>query len=476
MSPTTSGPCARPVLTGALAGSTSGNAGAAVALLTGWGRTVATRATVHRPRDVDSARAVLAARPPRGVLPRGLGRSYGDAAQNAGGTVLDMTGLAGAHAIDVDAGMATVDAGMSLDSLMRLLVPLGLWVTVTPGTRFVTVGGAIACDIHGKNHHVEGSFSQSVTSFDLLTPDGLLRTVTPHDDPELFSATAGGMGLTGVITRATLQLLRIETASVTVDTERASDLDDVMRRMDERDNQYRYSVAWIDLLAAGAAMGRSVLMRGDHTRLAELSPREQRWPLRYDPSMRLTAPPWVPPGLLNRLTVKAFNEFWFRKAPRSATGHHESLTAFFHPLDGVADWNRIYGRPGFVQYQFVVPFGAEEALRRIVEELVKHQCPSFLAVLKRFGAGGGWLSFPVAGWTLALDIPAELAGLGPLLNRLDELVVEVGGRVYLAKDSRLQPATVRRMYPDLDRWLAVRRQVDPQRLLLSDLSRRLDLA
>lgn len=397
-------------------------------LLTGWGRTTPTRSRVHLPADTDATLRLMAdGNGSRGLLARGLGRAYGDAAQNAGGDVLDMTSLAGIHAVDVDAATVDVDAGVSLDTLLRHLVPLGLFVTVSPGTRYVTVGGALACDIHGKNHHREGSFARSVLSFDLLTPDGEVRTVTADADPEVFWATAGGMGLTGVVLRATLKLLRIETAMVSVDTERAGDLDDVMARMEARDDDYRYSVAWIDLLASGAAMGRSVLTRGDHTPLADLPEGKRANALDYGPKALLSAPAFLPPGLLNRLTVRAFNELWFRKAPVSQIGHPESIATFFHPLDMIGDWNRIYGRAGFLQYQFVVPFGQEGAMRQIVEELVRHQCPSFLAVLKRFGPGNGLLSFPSPGWTLALDIPAAMGGLGPLLARLDERVVDAGG-------------------------------------------------
>jgi decaprenylphospho-beta-D-ribofuranose 2-oxidase len=442
--------------------------------VTGWGRTAPTTARLVSPRTYEEAVTAVRECGARGGIARGLGRAYGDAAQNAGGAVLDMTGLDRIHAVDVHGGTVRCDAGVSLHRLMEVLLPLGRFVPVTPGTRYVTVGGAIGADIHGKNHHVSGSFARHVLSFELLTADGEIRTVG-HGTP-LFDATAGGMGLTGVILRATVRLQPVETALMTVDTERAVDLDDLMARLTATDHRYRYSVAWIDLLARGARMGRSVLTRGDHAPLDALPARARRQPPALRAPRLPAAPSFVPEGLLGRTTVGLFNELWYRKAPRARTGELQTIPAFFHPLDGVPHWNRVYGRGGFVQYQFVVGHGREETLRRIVRRISERRCPSFLAVLKRFGRGDpGWLSFPLPGWTLALDIPANLPGLGVFLDELDEEVAGAGGRVYLAKDARLRPELLAAMYPRLGVFRALRQELDPRGVFTSDLSRRLDL-
>ncbi|MER7805155.1 FAD-binding oxidoreductase [Streptomyces parvulus] len=444
--------------------------------VTGWGRTAPTAARLIRPRTYEEAALAVRECGARGGIARGLGRAYGDAAQNAGGAVLDMTALDRVHAVDVAGGTVLCDAGVSLHRLMELLLPLGWFVPVTPGTRYVTVGGAIGADIHGKNHHVSGSFARHVAALELLTADGQVRTVTPGTP--LFDATAGGMGLTGVILTATLRLQPVETALMSVDTERAADLDDLMARLTATDHRYRYSVAWIDLLARGRATGRAVLTRGDHAPLDALPARSRarRAPLAFRTSRLPAAPDLVPDGLLGRTTVGLFNELWYRKSPRLSRGRLQRISTFFHPLDGVPHWNRIYGRGGFVQYQFVVGEGREEALRRIVRRISDHRCPSFLAVLKRFGeADPGWLSFPLPGWTLALDIPAGLPGLGAFLDELDEEVAEAGGRVYLAKDARLRPELLAAMYPRLDDFRALRAELDPHRVFVSDLARRLTL-
>jgi decaprenylphospho-beta-D-ribofuranose 2-oxidase len=336
------------------------------------------------------------------------------------------------------------------------------------------VGGAIANDIHGKNHHHAGSIGNHLVAFELVLPTGGVVTVSSQDDPELFDATLGGMGLTGVITLATLRMLPIATSRVRQDTDKCADLDALMGLMDAEDDDYRYSVAWIDCLARGAALGRGVLTRGDHAEVEDLPHAQRLDPLRYAPSARAGVPALMP-GVMTSMASRVFNELWFRRAPSRERGRPVPIAPFFHPLDAVRDWNRLYGRRGFLQYQFVVPFGEDAVVRSVVETLATTGCPSFLAVLKRFGPGRGMLSFPLPGWTLALDIPVGARDLSAMLDGLDRKVIDAGGRVYLAKDSRLDPASLRAMYPELSRWQEVRERVDPQRRLRSDLDRRLDL-
>jgi decaprenylphospho-beta-D-ribofuranose 2-oxidase len=443
--------------------------------LTGWGRTAPSVARLvdasHTELDATTLRDLASS---RGIIARGLGRAYGDPAQNGGGTVVQLR--PGQIVLDVERGEATVGGGVGFDELLRYLVPRGWFVPVTPGTRFITVGGAIASDIHGKNHHGDGSFGAHVRSMTLLTADGERRTLTEASDPKLWWATIAGMGLTGIIVDATFRVLPIETNRCMVDTERIPNLEALLERMESGDDQYRYSVAWVDLVASGDSMGRAVLTRGDHATAADLDDAGARVddPLAFSPPALASVPRGVP-NLLNRLSVSAFNELWYRKAPRSHRGL-ESITGFFHPLDMVGSWNRLYGAAGFLQYQFVVPFEAVDTLRTIVREVSASGHASFLAVLKRMGdQNGGMLSFPKPGWTLTMDLPAGVHGLGTLLARLDRLVLDAGGRHYLAKDATGTPSMVRAEYPRIDEWLEVRRAVDPHGVWMSDQARRLDL-
>jgi decaprenylphospho-beta-D-ribofuranose 2-oxidase len=446
--------------------------------LRGWGRTAPTVATVRAPRTVDEVVQAVAAAGTRGVIARGLGRSYGDPAQNAGGLVLDMTGLAAVHSIDADTGVADVDAGVSLDTLMRAALPHGLWVPVLPGTRQVTIGGAIGADVHGKNHHTKGSFGNHVLSMLLLTADGAVRELTPDGpESELFWATVGGMGLTGVVVRARVQLHRTESAYFVVDTDRTADLDELMGLLtDGSDDTYGYSAAWFDTTTTGAALGRAVLTRGSLATVDQLPAKLRGEPLKFDAPQLLSIPDVFPNGLANRYTLRAFSELWYRKAPKRQRGSVQNISTFYQVLDLFGDWNRVYGSRGFLQYQFVVPFGEEPTFRRVVEKIAHSPHCSGLNVLKRFGDGNAApLSFPVPGWTITVDFPIA-RGLDRFCRELDELVLGAGGRLYLAKESRADAETFRRGYPRIDEWRKVRDAVDPQRVFASDMSRRLDLA
>jgi decaprenylphospho-beta-D-ribofuranose 2-oxidase len=449
--------------------------------LTGFGRTAPSTASVAAVRTDADVLAALAEPAPRGITARGLGSSYGDPAQNAGGLVLDMTGLNRIHRISRDDttghGLATVDAGVSLDSLMRAALPFGLWVPVLPGTRQVTVGGAIASDIHGKNHHTAGSFGNHVRSIELAGADGTVRTLTPDGEhAELFWATVGGMGLTGVMLRATIELKTCESAYFVVDTDRTDNLDDLMSLLtDGSDDRYDYSAAWFDTTTTGAALGRAVLTRGSLARRDQLPAKLARDPLKFDAPQLLRFPDVFPNGLANPATLRAFSELWWRKAPRRQRDAVQNITAFYQVLDLFGNWNRVFGKRGFLQYQFVVPMGAEDTFRRIVEIIAGSDHASGLNVLKRFGAGNiAPLSFPLPGWTITVDFPIA-AGLHELCTELDELVLGAGGRHYLAKESRTSPAAIRAGYPRLDEWRKVRAAADPNGLFTSDLARRLEL-
>jgi decaprenylphospho-beta-D-ribofuranose 2-oxidase len=452
------------------------NAASRRELLAGWGRAAASAATLVRPESVSDLEDLVAGE--RGTLPmvaRGLGRSYGDAAQCAGGLVVDCTGLN--HVLDLDVQGARVrsEAGVSIDQLLRLLVPKGLFPPVTPGTRFVTLGGAIASDIHGKNHHVDGTISRHLDYLRIATPSGPVEC-SPEQRADVFSATCGGMGLTGIVLEAVLRLLAIETSTMLVDTERAGDLDACMTRLSEDQDAYQYSVAWVDGLAGGRHLGRSVLTRANHAVLADLPANAQHDPLCLNLRRPLRVPVAPPVSVLTSRTVSAFNEMWYRRAPRHRTGELVPLARFFYPLDGVAGWNLLYGPHGFTQYQFVVPLGAEAVVRAVLERLSRARAASLLAVLKRFGSeGSGHLSFPREGWTLALDVPLGLPGLAELLDGLDELVASAGGRVYLAKDGRVRTEVLASMYPRLANWLEVRESLDPEGVFNSDLARRVGL-
>jgi decaprenylphospho-beta-D-ribofuranose 2-oxidase len=448
--------------------------------LTGWARTAPSVAQVLStpdPEVIAKAVSQAAEEGARGVIARGLGRSYGDNAQNGGGLVIDMTALNKIHTMDSDTHLVDVDAGVNLDQLMRAALPLGLWVPVLPGTRQVTVGGAIGCDIHGKNHHSAGSFGNHVRSMDLLTADGEIRQLTPNGpESELFWATVGGNGLTGIILRATIEMTPTETAYFIADGDVTASLDETIAfHSDGSEDNYTYSSAWFDAISAPPKLGRAAISRGSLATVDQLPKKLQRNPLKFDAPQLLTIPDIVPNGMLvGKYTFMPIGELWYRKSG-TYRGKVQNLTQFYHPLDMFGEWNRAYGPAGFGQYQFVVPTQAVEEFKKILIDIQRSGHYSFLNVFKLFGPGNqAPLSFPIPGWNVCVDFPIK-PGLNEFLTELDRRVLEFGGRLYTAKDNRTTAETFHAMYPRIDEWIALRRKVDPNGVFVSDMARRLEL-
>ena len=447
--------------------------------LTGWGRTAPSVAQVLSTRDpevIAKAVAQVSDGGTRGVIARGLGRSYGDNAQNGGGLVIDMTQLDTIHSISGDTRIVDLDAGVSLDTLMKAALPFGLWIPVLPGTRQVTIGGAIGCDIHGKNHHSAGSFGNHMRSIDLLTADGQIRLLTPDGpESELFWATVGGNGLTGIILRATIEMTPTETAYFIADGDVTASLDETIAfHSDGSEDNYTYSSAWFDAISAPPKLGRAAISRGSLARLDQLPEKLQRNPLKFEAPQLLTLPDIFPNGLANKYTFGPIGELWYRKSG-TYRGKVQNLTQFYHPLDMFGEWNRAYGPAGFLQYQFVVPTAAVEEFKSILVDIQRSGHYSFLNVFKLFGKGNqAPLSFPIPGWNVCVDFPIK-AGLAELVAELDRRVLEFGGRLYTAKDSSTTAESFHAMYLRIDEWIAVRRKVDPNGVFASDMARRLEL-
>lgn len=443
----------------------------------GWGRYPRVRAHCTRP---ERRREVLEALRERGgdpLLAHGLGRSYGDAALIEGGRVVLTRRLDRMLAFDPETGWLRAEAGVSIEDLLKVFVPRGFFPPVVPGTQFVTLGGALACDIHGKNHHVDGTFADHVRRVEILTAAGDLVICDATHEPELFWATVGGMGLTGLILSMEVRLHRIESPYIEMESIRVENLDHFFE-VSAESGDFTHTVSWIDCVARGRRMGRGIFMRGRHAGPAA-APRgpDLREKVLERVSPLLEVPFDAPGWLLNHATIRAFNEAYYRKqlrARQSSVVHYEP---FFFPLDFVRDWNRLYGPRGFLQYQLVVPPDPEHrAIREILEAISGSGMASFLAVIKEFGDRvHGGLSFPAPGVTLALDFPHYGAPLFELLDRLDAIVADAGGRVYLCKDARLSRPMFRRMYPDWERWRAVRDRWDPEGVFQSALARRLGL-
>lgn len=440
--------------------------------LSGWGRYPVQQCDQRRPERFSG---LLDDRAPR--IARGQGRSYGDAALNDEGLVLLTERINRLLQFDESRGVLRAEAGVTLAELLRVLVPRGWFPKVTPGTQYVSLGGCIAADVHGKNHHRDGSFSNSVDELTLITAEGKRLRCSPKRNEKAFRATVGGMGLTGVIGEVALQFRPIESAYLVAEHQPTRHLEETLAYLDDDVFDDEYTVAWIDGMATGDALGRGVFMRGHHASATELPGNLQRSALEIPGRAVHSVPLDFPGWFLHPALLKVFNALYYRRQGSRRSPFVTDYASFFYPLDAVGEWNRLYGRNGFLQYQFVVPGESGRAvLRSVLDRLVRQGYGSFLAVLKKFGAeGNGLLSFPKPGYTLAVDIPMRGDGLLRLLSELDDEVAACGGRVYLAKDARLSPERFRRMYPRFAEWQRIKRDLDPESVFSSTLSRRLKL-
>lgn len=432
--------------------------------ITGWGKYPDINANIIRPRTNGAVTELLTNRDDFVGIARGLGRSYGDSSLHS--NVVDLTELD--HFLDFDehAGTLTCAAGVSLEAIVKYFLPRGWFLPVTPGTKFVTVGGAIASDVHGKNHHLVGSFGDHVLSLRLITAEGETVTCTPTQNTALFAATLGGMGLTGVIIDAVIRLIPVPSSQIEETTIKAANLTEVLALFEEH-GASTYSVAWIDCLATGDKLGRSLLMLGEHADTGQFFPPK---------ASALNVPCDMPAALLNRYSIQAFNTLYYHRAHKKLSRRLVHYEPFFYPLDGIHHWNRMYGKNGFTQYQFVLPKTAgREGMTTILNKIARSKRGSFLAVLKAFGKGNdNYLSFPMEGYTLALDFKLE-PGLFPLLNELDRVVLDYGGRLYLTKDARMSETTFKKSYANWEKFMTVRTKHGADKVFNSLQSKRLGI-
>lgn len=444
-------------------------------LLAGWGNFPRQRCHVVRPVSVRAVQRIVVEGKRRSYVSRGLGRSYGDSAVNRGEGVIVHTGRDRFLGFDPQTGALECEAGVSLAEIIDVFLPRGWFLPTTPGTKLVTVGGAIAADVHGKNHHRDGSFGNFVLGFELLAASGETLTCSASENEDVFWATVGGMGLTGVILTARIRLRRVESAYCNVTYKRSADLDALLECFAATDKDYRYSVAWVDCLASGKSLGRSVVMLANDAAAGELPRRLRAAPLSL-PAKRIKSVPFsLPAFVLNPWSVRLFNGFFY--ARHRGGRRLVDYDAYFYPLDAVLHWNRLYGRRGFIQYQASFPpETSRRGLMELLEAVSRSRRASFLAVLKTAGPGNqGMLSYLRPGHTLALDLPNRGKGLERLVRQLDEILLKHGGRLYLAKDAMTTPDVFRAMYPRLDEFRKVKQRIDPGNRFVSSQARRLEM-
>ena len=434
-----------------------------------WGNVRGSESYLREPESIDDLREIIKSVGNRGGIARGSGMSYGDQPMNSDGDVIQPLFREGNIENPNSNGIITVPSSITFAELLERVVPLGWFMPVVPGTSFVTIGGAIAADIHGKNHYRKSSIASHIKSITLMLANGETIRCSETEEASIFWATVGGLGLTGIVIEATIQLSRIRSSKVQVSRKSFGNFSDLFETMKSQVNRFEYSVAWLDLISKNN-FGRGILETANH----EISNPHPEFSYIAKPTLPL--PNHLADTFFRRSTVKAYNSLRFLSASKTETIRKTELTTFMHPLDKVRNWNRLYGKSGIIQWQIAVPEVSEHALFDVIDSIKKAKVPAFLVVLKKLGASNqAPLSFPMQGWTLAVDFPANYKRIYRFLDALDQELMKVGGRIYLAKDARLDPELVPKMYPDLDEWKSIRQNIDPDRRWQSDFSRRLNL-
>ncbi len=441
--------------------------------ISGWGRRNFVNSKLVNIKNNEEIKNFIKETKNLSCITRGLGRSYGDAAQLKNKYVFNLSFY---DDIIITGNEVKVGAGVSISKLLKVIIPRGYILPVLPGSSKVTIGGAIAADVHGKNHHKLGSFGNHISKIIIIDGKGIIHELKPKEQKNqklnnFFWATIGGMGLTGIILQATISLRKIETKFLKVDTYKFNDLNSLMEFMKSTDKNYAYTVAWIDSLHK---KGRGVLTCGEHALKEDINNKNSN-SFSYDSKYFLKIPNFIPNGLLNKVTVKVFNELWFRKS-LNKRNEIQDINKFFYPLDAIDNWNRIYGLVGFYQYQFVIPEKNSYFISKALKKLKNSYTHSFLTVLKRFGKrNNAYLSFPQPGWTLSVDLPANNKNILNVLNDLDKELAELGGKIYLAKDLRQSSQIFKKTYSFYKHWKSIKNEMDPKNIFQSDLSKRLNI-
>ena len=434
-----------------------------------WGNVRGSESYLREPESIDDLREIIKSVGNRGGIARGSGMSYGDQPMNSDGDVIQPLFREGNIENPNSNGIITVPSSITFAELLERVVPLGWFMPVVPGTSFVTIGGAIAADIHGKNHYRKSSIASHIKSMTLMLADGETVRCSETEEASIFWATVGGLGLTGIVIEATIQLSRIRSSKVQVSRKSFGNFSDLFEAMKSQVNRSEYSVAWLDLISKNN-FGRGILETANHV---TSNPHPE---FSYIAKPTLPLPNHLADTFLRRSTVKAYNSLRFLSAGKTETIRKTELSTFMHPLDKVRNWNRLYGKSGIIQWQIAVPEVSEHTLFDVIDSIGKAKVPAFLVVLKKLGASNqAPLSFPMQGWTLAVDFPANYKRIYRFLDSLDQELMQAGGRIYLAKDARLDPELIPKMYPDLDEWKSIRQNIDPDRRWQSDFSRRLNL-